>query len=67
MSIPAKSSTAGSAGVVLSGSRNSRCDDADGWGDETRRFGFWDLRDMRLSAFLETAQTWEQHKPGSAP
>ncbi len=42
---------------MLSGSRNSVGDDADGRGDEARRFGFWDLRDMRLSAFLETAQT----------
>jgi hypothetical protein len=57
MSRAAKSSTAGSAGVVLSGSRNSLGDGADGGGDEVRRFGFWDLRDMRLSAFLETAQT----------
>jgi hypothetical protein len=47
MSRPAKSSMAGSAGVVLSGSRNSLGDDADGRGDETRRFGFWGLRDMR--------------------
>ncbi|MFJ9588162.1 hypothetical protein [Streptomyces acidicola] len=47
MSRPAKSSTAGSAGVVLSGSLNSRRDDADGGGDEARLFGFWGLRGMR--------------------
>ncbi|MER6088579.1 hypothetical protein [Streptomyces bluensis] len=46
MSRPAKSSTAGSAGVVLSGSRNSpgddaeERDDADGPDDEARRFDF---------------------------
>ncbi|WP_229877405.1 hypothetical protein [Streptomyces bluensis] len=46
MSRPAKSSTAGSAGVVLSGSRNSLGDaaegrdDADGRDDEARRSGF---------------------------
>ncbi|MGW3130155.1 hypothetical protein [Streptomyces sp. NPDC001123] len=67
MSRAAKSSTAGSPGVVFSGSRNSRADDPDGGDaaedvdDEVRLFGFWGLRDMRLSAFLE------QHKPGSAP
>ncbi len=43
--------------MVLSGSRNSLGDEADGEGDEVRRFGFWGLRAMRLSAFLETAQT----------
>ncbi len=42
---------------MLSGSRNSLGGDADGEGDEVRRFGFWGLRGMRLSAFLETAQT----------
>jgi hypothetical protein len=42
---------------VLSGSRNSRGDCADGAGDAARRFDFWYLRDIRLSAFLETAQT----------
>ncbi|GAU69317.1 hypothetical protein SSP35_11_01360 [Streptomyces sp. NBRC 110611] len=61
MSRSAKSSTAGSAGVVLCGSRNSLGDEGDGEGDEERRFDFWGLRDMRLSAFLE------QRKPGSAP
>jgi hypothetical protein len=85
MPIPAKSSTAGRAGVVLSGTRNSlgadaggragepddradepdgragepddRADEPDGRGEEARRFGWWGLRDMRLSAFLETART----------
>ncbi|MEU9406889.1 hypothetical protein ACGF5O_16430 [Streptomyces sp. NPDC048291] len=67
MSRAAKSSTAGSPGVVFSGSRNSRDDGPDGGDagavldDEVRLFGFWGLRDMLLSAFLE------QHKPGSAP
>lgn len=42
---------------MLSGSRNSLGNDADGEGDEARRFDFWDLRDMQLFAFLETAQT----------
>lgn len=42
---------------MFSGSRNSVGDDAGGGGDEARRFGFWGLRDMQLSAFLETAQT----------
>ncbi|GGX31509.1 hypothetical protein GCM10010341_61210 [Streptomyces noursei] len=57
MSRPAKSSTAGKAGVVLSGSRKSRGDDADCGDEEARRFDFWGLRDMQCSAFLETAQT----------
>ncbi|MET8942674.1 hypothetical protein ABZX30_03525 [Streptomyces sp. NPDC004542] len=53
MSRAAKSSTAGSGGVVLSGSRNSLTGDAagdadDGRGDAARRFGLWDLRDMRF-------------------
>ncbi len=42
---------------MFSGSRNSLGADTGDDGDEARRFGFWDLRDMRLSAFLETAQT----------
>ncbi len=45
---------------MFSGSRNSLGDEADGGGDEARRFGFWGLRgmrDMRVSAFLKTAQT----------
>ncbi len=43
---------------MLSGSRNSFGDDGEGEGDEARRLGFWDLRDMRMiSAFLETART----------
>ncbi|GHE72528.1 hypothetical protein GCM10014715_28270 [Streptomyces spiralis] len=42
---------------MFSGSRNSLGDAADDGGDEARRFDFWGLRGMRLSAFLETAQT----------
>ncbi len=32
-------------------------DDGDALDDDARRFGFWGLRDMRVLAFLETAQT----------
>ncbi len=42
---------------MFSGSRNSLDDGADDAGDAARRFDFWDLRDMRLCAFLKTAQT----------